>query len=53
VPAACTLLALARSTRDAHAYIPNVRDQHQSLITDLFTAVFNLLIVWVDGASKR
>jgi hypothetical protein len=46
------LLARSIRNRDAHAYVPNVRDQHQSLVPVLFTDVFNLLISWVDGGME-
>ena len=42
--AAYTLLAKSIRNRDAHAYVPNVRDQHLSLVPELFVACFNLLV---------
>jgi hypothetical protein len=50
--AAYTLVARSIRNRDAHAYIPNVRDQHQSLVPVLFTDVLNLLIAWVEGGTQ-
>jgi hypothetical protein len=38
--------------RDAHAYIPNVRDQDFNLVPELFTSAFNLLVSWLDGGAK-
>ena len=46
------LLAKSIRNRDAHAYIPNARDQHQSLVPALFTEVFNLLACWLPGGRK-
>jgi hypothetical protein len=42
--AAYTLLAKSIRNRDAHAYVPNVRDQHLSLVPELFVNCFNLLV---------
>ena len=42
--AAYTLLAKSIRNRDAHAYVPHVRDQHLSLVPELFVDCFNLLI---------
>ena len=48
--AAYTLLAKTIRNRDAHAYVPNVRDDHFSLVPDLFAGCFNLLVSWLpDG----
>jgi hypothetical protein len=52
IAAAYTLLARSIRNRDAHAYIPNVRDQHHSLVPVLFTDIFNLLISWVEGGMQ-
>jgi hypothetical protein len=48
--AAYSLLARSIRNRDAHAYVPKVRDQHFALVAELFTKSFNLLISWIpDG----
>jgi hypothetical protein len=47
VLAAYKLLTRAIRNRDAHAYVPNVRDDHFSLVPDLFTKSFNLLLSWL------
>jgi hypothetical protein len=45
-------LARTIRNRDAHAYVPNVRDQHQFLVPGLFADCFNLLVSWLpDGPS--
>ena len=46
---------LLRSTirnRDAHAYVPNVRDQHFFLVPGLFATCFNLLASWLPGGAR-
>jgi len=50
--AAYILLTKSIRNRDAHAYIRNVRDQHFSLVPELFTDVFNLLASWLPGGRK-
>ena len=35
--------------RDAHAYVPNVRDKHFAEVSDQFVPCFNLLISWLPG----
>ncbi len=52
VLAAYTLLARSIRNRDAHVYVPNVRDQHFSLVPTLFTGIFNLLISWIEDGPK-
>lgn len=48
--AAYKLLQRTIRNRDAHAYVPNVRDLHHSLVPDLFSDCFNLLVSWLpDG----
>lgn len=46
------LLRKTIRNRDAHAYIPNVRDSHYSLVPDLFCECFNLLLSWLPNGSK-
>lgn len=46
---------LLRSTirnRDAHAYVPNVRDQHFFLVPKLFASCFNILASWLPGGPQ-
>jgi hypothetical protein len=49
--AAYRLLAKTIRNRDAHAYVPNVRDSHHSLVPDLFSGVFNLLVTWLPNGK--
>lgn len=45
------LLKRSIRNRDAHAYVPNVRDAHYELVPALFSRCFNLLVSWLpDGA---
>lgn len=47
--AAYGLLASTIRNRDAHAYVPNVRDYHFPLVGQLFAGCFNLLASWLPG----
>jgi hypothetical protein len=49
--AAYGILARTIRNRDAHAYIPNVRDRHFSLVSRLFARCFNILVSWLPGGS--
>ena len=49
--AAYGILARTIRNRDAHAYIPNVRDHHFSLVSQLFARCFNLLVSWLPDGS--
>jgi len=49
--AAYGLLASTIRNRDAHAYVPNVRDYHFPLVGQLFARCFNLLVSWLPGGS--
>jgi hypothetical protein len=49
--AAYTLLGRTIRNRDAHAYVPNVRDDHFTLVPDLFSGCFNLLVSWLPGGA--
>jgi hypothetical protein len=60
--AAYRLLAKSIRNRDAHAYVPHVRDQHLSLVPELFVKCFNLFVApmrhgtdpisgWQDSAT--
>jgi len=45
------LLASDIRNRDAHAYVPNVRDAHFNLVPARFAPCFNLLVSWLpEGA---
>ena len=50
--AAYELLSRTIRNRDAHAYIPNVRDWHFFLVPDLFCNCFNLLISWLPNGPR-
>jgi len=40
--------------RDAHAYVPNVRDNHFWMVQDVFMPALNLLVKWIpNGGGKR
>ena len=47
--AAYELLARTVRNRDAHAYVPKVRDHYLSLVPDLFARCFNLLVSWLPS----
>jgi hypothetical protein len=47
--AAYGLLARTIRNRDAHAYVPHVRDDHVLLVTELFAGCFNALVSWLPG----
>jgi hypothetical protein len=49
--AAYDLLRSIRN-RDAHAYVPNVRNSHFGLVPDLFTDCFNLLLSWLPEGKQ-
>ncbi len=49
--AAYDILAKTIRNRDAHAYVPNVRNHHFSLVSQLFTGCFNILVSWLPGGS--
>lgn len=51
VLAAYKLLAASIRNRDAHAYVPKVRDSHHDLISQLFARAFDLLIGWVPRGT--
>jgi hypothetical protein len=46
------LLGSAIRNRDAHAYVPNVRDAHFDLADTLFRPAFNLLLAWLPLGGK-
>jgi hypothetical protein len=39
--------------RDAHAYVPNVRDDHFGLVKSLFLPPFDLLVSWLPGGRPQ
>jgi hypothetical protein len=45
--AAYNFLALTIRNRDAHAYVPSVRDAHHYLVAALFAECFNLIVSWL------
>jgi hypothetical protein len=48
------LLTMTIRNRDAHAYIPNVRDSHFWLVQDVFMPALNLLVKWIpNGGGQR
>jgi len=49
--AAYDLLRSIRN-RDAHAYVPNVRDSHFWLVPKLFSGCFNLLVSWIPDGKE-
>jgi len=48
--AAFDLLRETIRNRDAHAYVPNVRDSHLHLVKALFMRAFNTLLSWIPPA---
>lgn len=50
--AAYELLRRSIRNRDAHAYVPNVRDSHFNLIPVVFTQCFNLFVSWLPGGRS-
>lgn len=49
--AAFDVLRSSIRNRDTHAYVPNVRDNHQYLVEGLFLPAFNLVLKWMPDAS--
>jgi hypothetical protein len=49
--AAYELLGRSIRNRDAHAYVPKVRDSHFDLVPQLFSRCFNLLVSWLPGGA--
>lgn len=46
------LLRRTIRNRDAHAYVPNVRDSHFLLVPKLFAKCFNVLVAWLPGGPQ-
>jgi hypothetical protein len=53
VYAALELLANMIRNRDAHAYVPNVRSQHEWLVSSLFVPAFNVMLRWMPDSAKE
>ena len=52
--AASRLLTMTIRNRDAHAYVPNVRDSHCWIVHDVFMPALNLLVKWIpNGGGQR
>ena len=49
VRAACHLLGRSIRNRDAHGYVPNVRDSHHNLVPELFARCLNITAKWLPG----
>jgi hypothetical protein len=45
--AAYELLGKTIRNRDAHAYVPNIRDSHHGLVNEIFVKALNLLVGWL------
>lgn len=45
-------LARTIRNRDAHAYVPHVRDYYFSLVPELFARCFNLLVSWLPSGPR-
>jgi hypothetical protein len=53
ITSAYRLLQKSIRNRDAHAYVPNVRDAHYYLVPELFARCFNIMTGWLpDGAQS-
>lgn len=52
VRAAVHFLGKSIRNRDAHGYVPNVRDSHYDLVPELFARCLNITLDWIpDGRS--
>jgi hypothetical protein len=51
IGAAYRLLQLSIRNRDAHAYVPNVRDSHYHLVPELFARCLNVMAGWLPGGA--
>lgn len=48
------LLTMTIRNRDAHAYVPNVRNSHFWMVQDVFVPALNLLVKWIpNGGGQR
>lgn len=50
--AAYELLGSTIRNRDAHAYVPNVRDSHFGLVSELFAGCLDLLVSWLPNGPQ-
>jgi hypothetical protein len=46
------LLGKTIRNRDAHAYVPNVRNSHHHLVSGLFVEALNILACWLPGGAN-
>jgi hypothetical protein len=53
VIAAFHLLTYTIRNRDAHAYVPNVREEHFWLVKELFVPALNVLVDWIPNGSGK
>jgi hypothetical protein len=53
VRAGFDLLRSRIRNRDAHAYVPNVRDAHHDLVRDLFCPALNTVTGWLPAGVNR
>ncbi|VWM03214.1 hypothetical protein BLA6992_01958 [Burkholderia lata] len=51
--AAKTLLQNTIRNRDAHAYVPNVRDTHITMVDNLFLHAFNSMLEWLPVGVEQ
>ncbi|MGZ4925329.1 MAG: hypothetical protein ACXV4B_02625 [Halobacteriota archaeon] len=51
VKAARIVLARNIRNRDAHAYVPNIRNNHQELVGSLFLHAFNFMLGWLPPSA--
>lgn len=48
------LLTMTIRNRDAHAYVPNIRDSHFWTVEEIFLPTLNLLVGWIpSGGGKQ
>jgi hypothetical protein len=52
ITSAYSLLQQSIRNRDAHAYVPNVRDAHYYLVPELFAGCFNVMTNWLPNGSQ-
>jgi hypothetical protein len=47
------LVTMTIRNRDAHAYVPNVRDNHFWMVEEIFLPALNLLVAWIPKGGGR
>lgn len=52
VLAACHLLGQSIRNRDAHGYVPNIRDSHHNLVPELFAQCLNITAKWLPAGPS-